>query len=645
MGSGVVVWESNDDSAGGVGPFRIFRRHFGSEIAPLSPTEPGRDHCCAALAPGGDRVAYLSLPAGRTRYTAESGTLHLIGIDGDGDRVLASSARHYGEHRAAIFWDADHLLYLDGENRTRLLTLSTGDSRILAESAASGEGWLIAPGGAIATGNTPTFSEVRASGEVARRPSLGGCQPIFSADGRRAVWAAGAGGPIDAIDLRSRRTWTILDKNDPRLPDGRGYLYFPALAQDDTLLAFAASTGEHDHFRADYDLFAIELDPASLLPVGRAIALAATPGVDRFPVVYRAPGSAPSSVESRPLPVDLPPDNGSVATIAPERLAYVWRRADDVNRVASDDASEILRGDGSAWYDRNRAMALAGGSFEATDEGARRLSDRLSATHQFTLALLARPASLTQSGPLVALSDGARERSLVVRQDASRLALLLRTSDSPREGFEVPLGTLDSGPGHWTLVFSPGRLRIYREGRAQGETLPLPGDFFAWRPRALRFGAEPGNAERWRGTLAEVMIWNRPLGDAEIAAEHARVERRLDSTPDAERLRVEARLEASTPPPSIDRISPYREALTIDLWRIERRLAGPDIEGSLLRVARWAILDGRILDAPRTGELRRLTLERFAEQPQLEPFYLAETLPAEAEDAPLWFDLGAAAEP
>ncbi len=645
LGRGVVVWESNFDPGGGRGSFRIFRQRFGGGAEPLTPVEAGRDHCCAALSPAGEQVVYLSLPAGRERYSTEAGTLHAIAIDGTGDRVLAESARHYGEHRAALFWDADHLLYLDGENRTRLLTLSTGASRLLAEAPVGSEGWLIAPGGQIATGNTPTFSDLRGDGRVALRPSLGGCQPFFSADGRRAVWSAGAGGPIDAIDLASRRTWTILGKNDPRLPPRRGYLYFPALASDARLLVFAASDGEHDHFRADYDLFAVELDPATLLPLGQAVAFAATPGVDRYPVIHRDPASAPSSREPPAAVVPSRPTAGGDDAIAADRLAYLWRRSDHANRLDPEGGSEVLRGEGSVWYDRTRAMALAGGSFRATDDGSRRLSERLAATHQFTLSLLLRPVSLDQSAPILALSDGARGRNLVLRQERRELQLVLRTSDSPREGAVVPLGALEPGEQSWALAFSPGRLRVFRAGRPAGETRAVPGDFYAWRPRALSFGAEPGDPSRWRGALAEVMIWNRPLGDEEIAAEQARIEGLQRATREVARLRVEAELVATTSPPSLDRISPYREALTVDLWRTTRQLDGSPLDQGLLRVARWAILDGRTLPAPSVGEIRRLTLERFGDQPQLEPFYLAEDLPPESEDAPLWFDLGPAAEP
>ena len=285
-GPGQVVWESNRSGA-----WRIWTRALeGGTARQLSPEEAGRDHCCAHLSPDGRRLAYLSLPGGARSYLPPEtpGGLHLLEADGTLDRIAAPAARAYGEHRAAIWWAEDELVYIDGSGATMRLDLSSGVRSRLAEGPATGEGWLLDPTGRWATGGTPTFSERDASGEVRRAPLLGGCQPYFDGRGRFGVWAAGAGGPIDGIELATRRTFSILGQNDSRLPEGRRYLYFPMLSRDGTLLAFAASDGAHDHFRADYDVFVIEVDPENLEPAGSAVRVSADPAVDRFPDVHRA---------------------------------------------------------------------------------------------------------------------------------------------------------------------------------------------------------------------------------------------------------------------------------------------------------------------------------------------------------------------
>ena len=147
---------------------------------------------------------------------------------------------------------------------------------------------------------------ISSTGRVALATPLGGCQAWVAPDGEVGVWSAGAGGPIDAIELATRRTWTILAKNDPRLPADRGYLYFPMLSRDRGLLAYAASGGEHSHFEADYDVFVIPIDPATLLPSGPAARVSADPAVDRYPDVWRegmraAPTLASTTGSPNPL--------------------------------------------------------------------------------------------------------------------------------------------------------------------------------------------------------------------------------------------------------------------------------------------------------------------------------------------------------
>ncbi|MEO8195390.1 MAG: LamG-like jellyroll fold domain-containing protein [Thermoanaerobaculia bacterium] len=650
--AGFVVWESNRSGA-----FRIWRQDLdGGEPHLLSADEPGRDHCCAKLSPNGSRLVYLSLAGGARRYGPDAGALHLVDADGGRDRVLVPVARHYGEHRAVVWWGEDELVYLDGRNATQRLRLSTGETAELLPPSAGSEGWLVAPGGRIATGNTPTFSDSVAGKPVSPRPSLGGCQPAFCDDGRFAVWSAGAGGPIDAFELATRRSWTILEKGDSHFPAGRGYLYFPALSNDASLLAVGASAGEHDHFRADYDIFVVELDPDGLQPRGKATPVAPDPAVDRFPDLYRParPGRARD-------PAKAPPAMAAKAGGAPSSpaelqrgLVFLWRTADAENRVTPASASEILRPHGVAWTDRHGALALGGGSFSAGDESASRLAAALQAKHQWTISVLVTPASLAENGPLVAFSDGPRARNLVLRQKGDRIVLDLRTSDSAKEGASITVAHLAStAPAYLAFTFSPGRLDAFVDGARTPEvaaTIALPGDLFPWRPRLLGFGAEPASGERWHGTLSEIAIWNRPLTPPEIAAEAARVRALVNLRASVPRTIVLARLLAASPSPSLDEISPYREALVVDEYEVVKRLAGPPMAAGAaaavrrIRVVRWAILDGQQIQAPAAGASRRLILEPFAVQPQLESFFLGDRLPANAGLA-LYFDLGATADP
>ncbi len=281
---GVVVWESNRG-----GRWRLWQRALaGGEVEPVLPAEGDVRQCCPQLSPDGRHLAFLELPAGPDRYPEiETGRLLLLERSTGAVRELADVARTYGENRAVVWRDATHLVWLDRQGRTVETDLATGTQAVVLAAGHATLGYLPSPDLRFATTGYPTFSPIE-DGRVIERHLLGGCQPIFSPDGRYGLWASGAGGPIDRIDLASRAIETVLEKNDPALPLGRGYVYFPSLSADGRLLAVAASPDEHNHFTADYDVMVMELD-ADLRPLGPAAVIGADPAVDRFPTVWAAP--------------------------------------------------------------------------------------------------------------------------------------------------------------------------------------------------------------------------------------------------------------------------------------------------------------------------------------------------------------------
>lgn len=624
---GLLVWESNR-----TGAYRIWTSDLGGRGArQLTADEPGRDHCCARISPDGERVAYLSMPASRRRYLPPTaiGELRLLRLGG-GERLLSATARHVGAHRAVVWWSPTELAYLEADGTTRALDLALGTSRVVARGTASEPGWLIAPGGGYATTNEPTFGEVDpASGRVRLATPLGGCEPTFSADGELGLWIAGAGGPIDVVDLATRATRTIVRKSDPRLPEGWRYLYFPALSPDRSRLAWAASNGEHDHFRADYDVFVAPLDPATLELAGPPMHVSPHPGVDRFPDVWRlAPPRTPGSRPAAARVAVTPP------AAAPPVL--LWNLDADPNRRAADADSELLAGRGAVWSDRRGRLALAGGYYEAGAASVERVGAALRGSNSFSLALLLEPATVADSarGPLVALTRSPRDRGFVLRQRGKRLELMLRTGRPGGAEPAIPLFALDdTAPRHLALAFSPGRLTIWRDGEL-AERRVVAGDFFHWRIGALQLGAEAGDGGRFRGYLSHLRVWEREIDDAE-AAEAARSARAVLGAP-VERFDVSARLVARSRTPTLDEISPYRQALLVEEYELVRGEGVP----RRFRVARWALLDARATAplATAVGATVALRLEPFAAQPQLEAVVLADTLPAAS--LPLYFAVG-----
>ena len=312
LGEGFVVWESNRS-----GPWRLWRRTFdGSPPHQLTSEDGPRQHCCAHISPDGSRLVYLSLPDGAERYPVDgaSGELRLLPLKPDSaaggevatlTTVLATSARTYFEHRAAVWRDDRHLIYIDGEGRTQERDVDTGTTRLLVKQGPAGRGWLLDPTLHFAVEGTPRFSSYDAA-QLTVRPerSLGGCQPYFTHDGRFGVWLAGAGGPIRRLELNSGLSADLLRKGDPRLPAPWRYLYFPMLSADNAFLVWGASDGTHDHQRADYEIFLAETDSRTLELVGEPRRVTFDSATDRFPDVWARPlelgrqrGEAPLRVE------------------------------------------------------------------------------------------------------------------------------------------------------------------------------------------------------------------------------------------------------------------------------------------------------------------------------------------------------------
>lgn len=631
---GWVVWESNRS-----GSFRLWIRELdGGAARQLVPDEPGRDHCCAHISPDGVRIAYLSIPGPDRKYAPSVGSLHLVRTDGRGDRVLAAKARHYGRgHRAAVWWSEDEIVFLDGDGTTRKMDLSQGRSAVIAEARDETRGWLVDPTGRFATSGSPTFSERDPkTGKVRLQTRLGGCEPYFTADGEYGFWTAGAGGPLDVIDLETRETWSLLRKNDGRLPEGRRYLYFPMISRDRSLLAYAASPGEHDHFKADYDVFLMELDPETLEPSGSAVRITDNPAVDRFPDVWRL--SRPRRARKAEPPTRPQPPQESAPTI------FVWDTATSSNRRRPDADSEVLEARGAAFYDRFGRLALAGGFFAASSESVARVDAGLRQANALSVTLSVEPAAVSRGsgGPILAFTRRPAHRGFLLRQVDDRIVLLLRTEgpQGSTGGPAIQMAQLDTRrPHHVAIRFSPGRLTTFVDGRPAPQRV-VPGGFFHWRNQHLLIGAEWDGKKQFRGYISHLKIWDRELTNQEIAVEAKRAALALSARDSVGRTVVEATLVARSRLPRLDEISPYRQALAVEEYELQRTLHGPP-PPDRFRVARWAWLDGlptRGIRQP-LGNSSTLTLEPFEPQAQLESVVLSDTLAA-TTGSELYYSVG-----
>jgi hypothetical protein len=299
-----------------------------------------------------------------------------------------------------------------------------------------------------------------------------------------------------------------------------------------------------------------------------------------------------------------------------------------------------------------------GGFAEADPDSAVRTSAELRGSNTVTVEMVLEPASLASdaAGPILALSSGPRQRGVLVTQTGDSIELALRTNETRRAGgAPVLLARLPgSGPHHVAFSYSPGRLRTYLDGQP-AESPAWSGDFDPWRSGALTIGAEGGAAERFQGFVSHLAIFARELSADEIAADAQQALGRLGAAPRVEPVEIEAVLKARARVPTLDEITPYRRALVVERWRVERVVAGDlrEPNPTTVRVARWAILDGGATAAAQLalGARARLRIEPYEAQPQLESVFLSSDEPAASQGgrsaaasgtARLWYDVGPA---
>ena len=649
---GFVVWESNRSGA-----FRLWRRELGDDLLPagaalrLTPEERGRAHCCPHIAPDGRSVVYVSLPAGEERYPDDgaSGPLRLIRPDGSGERTLVPEARTYAEHRAVIWRSPEELIYIDGDGRTRIYRLDDrpgggpdrGPGEILLGEPRDAHGWLIDPTLCYATTGWPTFSsyddETR---QIRRERELGGCQPYFSPDGRWGYWVAGAGGPVNALDLANRQVKTILRKSDPQLPEDLGYIYFPMLSPSGQVLAVAGSNDEHSHHEADYEILILPIDPESLTVLGPARRITDHPSTDRFPAAWSPPLDLPSP-PSPPPPPPIPPPSEAGWPGDDRGLVFLWSTADGANTIEDPVSGEERRSlldrkeaEGRAWFDRHGAMVLRGGRFWVERGTMETVLAGCRQTNEFTLeaTILPRePADGPEPARLVSFASGERDRNFSLEQQGDHLLFRLRTGTTGKnaEKPRLKLGRIPIGEAtHVLVTYTPGRLRAFVNGEEVLESNAIQSGFFHWQERGFLFGNESGGVDRpWHGSIWGVAIYNRAF-DADRAADHHERARAWQKTwPEVPTLRLSARLERRSPTPSLAKISPYRDALAVYEYTVSEILEG-SYAADRIRIAHRVLANGERLPIDRRGLDAEVEMEvtLLVDNPQLESFYVENTL-------------------
>jgi hypothetical protein len=127
-----------------------------------------------------------------------------------------------------------------------------------------------------------------------------------------------------------------------------------------------------------------------------------------------------------------------------------------------------------------------------------------------------------------------------------------------------------------------------------------------------------------------------PIGPGRTAAARTAAS---DPAPDATRVVVSVRLTQPGPIPTPESILPYRSALVVNDYEVVEVLAGKYPERAI-RIAQWAIRDGRLLPNARktAGAAFTLTVERHDAHRELEGERLISG--GGASSLPLYYDIG-----
>lgn len=329
-----------------------------------------------------------------------------------------------------------------------------------------------------------------------------------------------------------------------------------------------------------------------------------------------------------------------------EGLVFLWEADDRGNRVwdpgSEEEVTCLLEPSGRAWLDRYFRGVLAGGRLRADDASARRLLRGCRATNELSLEITLTAAGESAEPETIVAFGAPGDRSFVLQQQGRELYFVLFTVKNLPPGESRPrprVGTLEPGkPHHLSITYTPGQLRAYLDGRETLSTDTVRSGFLHWRRRPLVFGGEVGGKASWHGTVEGIALYQRALPTEEVAENALRYRRQLAERTVPAPLRVRARLVRRSPTPTLQEISPYRDALALFEYRVEAVLAGTAVEpGVSLRVAHRVLADGETLPVGRRvpGAVVELDLEPFAGHPPLESLYLSDRL--DSQVGRLWY--------
>jgi hypothetical protein len=209
------------------------------------------------------------------------------------------------------------------------------------------------------------------------------------------------------------------------------------------------------------------------------------------------------------------------------------------------------------------------------------------------------------------------------------------------EGGTIELGALQPGvTSHVVVTYKPGELVYYLNGAKAFSTTRINGDLRGVRGAPMAVGNNLDN-QPWRGAVEGIALYARCLSADEARAEADAYKQVRDHRPASARVEVEATLAAVSRVPKLAQIAPYRRAMMVNEYTIDKVVSGK-LDAKKVRVSQWVILAQQTDDVAQLaiGEKVNLVLAPLAACKQLEGENSSDTLP-EDFDAPQFFAISA----
>lgn len=311
-------------------------------------------------------------------------------------------------------------------------------------------------------------------------------------------------------------------------------------------------------------------------------------------------------------------------------LLFVWENAQSHNVVPETSAAPALpcrvNAFGNAVFGRYFEMHCTGGYFLSEPAGER-LRNALGPFSAFTIeaTITASKARVPGAAGILALAGDSTSpdlsgQDIVLTQNRDQLTfewLAVREGSTAVQTFPLA-AIIPTQPLHLVLTGNTQELVCYLNGR-ETKRYPLPESLLKpWNYQGLIFGDRQKSGLGWPGTLEAVAIYHRNLSAQEVQRHAELIAERLHNRRPLDRCVLRATCVQSSRIPDPRTIVPYRRALVVHHYRVDRLLSGT-LQCPEILVAEWGILDKSVVDDAnrRTGETIQLTIEDFDLHPEL----------------------------